>query len=146
MHAARQTGIEAPHRAHDVNALELLRTIFFEDRSVLHRVFIRSRSAVNVAWIRVPGGRRIGMVVGDLALANHYVMREHASNRLVEAATNGFFRNLEIGPGSCSTGVQLLQCPLSEIESRRSRVDLEISPGTVALDGVAPLWNLPFKL
>src|SRR6202140_1062017 len=98
MHAARQTRIKAPHRAHDVNALELLRPVFFEDGSVLHRILVRPRSAINISWIRVPGCRGIGMVVGDLALADHHVMRENAAYRFVEAATKGPLRNLEILP------------------------------------------------
>src|ERR1700730_17602368 len=146
MHAARQTRIKASHRAHDVNALEFLRPVFFEDGSVLYRILVRPRSAVNVAWIRVPGCRRVGMVVCDLALADHRVMREHAAYRLVEAATNGLLRNLESGPGSCSTGVQFLQRPLRKTESRRSRINLEVSTGSIALDRVAPLGNLPFEL
>src|ERR1700730_6607297 len=145
MHAARQTRIKAPHRPHDVNALEFLRPVFFEDGSVLYRILVRPRSAINIAWIRVPGCRRIGMIVGDLALADHDVMREHAAYRLVEAATNGFFRNLEISPSPCSTGVQLLQRPLRKIESRGSRINLEVRAGSIALDRIAPLGNLPFK-
>src|ERR1700686_2890399 len=146
MHAARQTRIKASHRAHDVNALEFLRPVFFEDGSVLYRILVRPRSAVNVAWIRVPGCRRIGMVVGDLALADHHVMREHAAYRFVEAATNGLLRNLEISPSPCPTGMQFLQRPLRKIKSRGSRINLEVSTGAIALDRIAPLGNLPFKL
>src|ERR1700682_6295090 len=80
VHAARQTRIKTPHRAHDINSLELVRTVFLKDRSVLHRVLIWTRSAVNVAWIGIPGGRRIRVVVGDLAFFDHHVMREHATN------------------------------------------------------------------
>ena len=72
--AAGQTGIEAAHRAHDIDALEFVRTVLLKDRRVLHRVFVRSRRAVNIARIRVPRRRRIRMVVGDLAVANDHVM------------------------------------------------------------------------
>src|ERR1700741_3829628 len=109
MHAARQTRIKASHRAHDVNALEFLGAVLLENWSVLHCVLVRPRSTINVAWIRVPRRRRVGMVVGDLALADHHVMGQHAAYRLVEAATNGLLRNLEISPSPCPTCVQLLQ-------------------------------------
>src|ERR1700730_18413093 len=62
VHAARQTRIEAPHRAHDINSLELVRTVLLKDRGVLHRVLVWTRSAVDVARIGIPGGRRIGVV------------------------------------------------------------------------------------
>src|SRR5271165_1664612 len=86
VHAARQTRIKAPYRAHDIDSLELVRPVFFKDRSVLHRILVRARSAINVARIGIPGGRRIGMVVGDLTIFDHHMVREHAANRLVEAA------------------------------------------------------------
>src|SRR6185312_1664941 len=37
VHAARQTRIETSYRAHDIDSLELVRAVFFEDRSILHR-------------------------------------------------------------------------------------------------------------
>src|ERR1700683_1103812 len=146
MHAARQTRIEAPYSAHDVNALELLGAIFLKDRSVLYSILIRSRRSVDIPRIRVPGCGRIGMVISDFAFANHHVVREHTSYGLVEAATDSLLGNLEVGPGSGPAGVQLLQRPLSKIESRRRCVDLEVSSGAITLDGIAPLRNLPFKL
>src|SRR5579859_5841254 len=146
MHAARQTRIETPHRAHDVNALEFLRAVLFEDRSILHGILIRSWSAVNIPRIRVPGRRRIGMIIRNLALADYDVMREYAANCLVEAATNGFLRNFEVRPGFSSAGVEFFQRSLRKIESRRGRIGLEVCSGTVSLDSIAPLWNLPFKL
>src|SRR5580704_15132727 len=72
MHAARQTRVEATYRTHDIDSLELVRAVFLEDRGVLYRVLVRTRSAVNVARIGIPGGRRIWMVVGDLTLFDHY--------------------------------------------------------------------------
>ena len=47
------------------------------------------------------------MVICDLAVANHHVMRKHAADRLVEAATDRLFRNLEVGPGLGSSRMQL---------------------------------------
>src|SRR6266404_2393169 len=49
MYAARQTRVEASYRAHDIDSLEFVRTVFFKDRRVLHRVLVRPRSAVDVA-------------------------------------------------------------------------------------------------
>src|ERR1700739_2114925 len=62
--AARQAGVETPDRTHDVYALEFVRAIFFKDRRVLHRVLVRPGRSVNVARVRVPRGRRIGMIIG----------------------------------------------------------------------------------
>ena len=50
VHAARQAGIETANRAHDVDALELVGAIFFEDRRVLNRVFVWSRRSVDIPW------------------------------------------------------------------------------------------------
>src|SRR3954471_8741862 len=73
--AAGQAGIEAAHCAHDVDALELVWPILFEDWRVLHRILIRTRSAIDVARIGIPGRRRIGMIVGDLVILDDDVMR-----------------------------------------------------------------------
>src|SRR5580704_7749103 len=98
MHPARQARIETAHRAHDIDPLKFIRAVLLEDWGVLHRVFVRSRRAVNVAWIRIPGRRRIRMVVGDFALFDHDMVREHTANRFVEAAANGLLRHFEIRP------------------------------------------------
>ena len=95
--AARQAGIEAAHRAHDVDPLEVVRAVLLEDRRVLHRVFVGAGHAVAVAGTGVPAGRRIGMIVGDLAVADHDVMRQHAAHRLVESAADGVLRHLVFG-------------------------------------------------
>src|ERR1700728_2075064 len=47
--AAGQARVEAADRAHDVDALEVLRRVLLEDRRVLHRVLVRARRAVAVA-------------------------------------------------------------------------------------------------
>ena len=120
MHAARQTRIEAAYRAHDVDSLELVRAVLLEDRSVLHRIFVRTRSAIDVARIGIPGRRRIGMVVGDLAVFDHHVMRQHAADRFVEAAADGFVRDLEIGPGLGVSGMQLRQRLLHEMQAAQA--------------------------
>src|SRR5450432_2901714 len=58
VHAARQTRVKTPYRAHYIDSLELVRAIFLEDRRVLHRVFVRTRSAIDVPRIGIPGSRR----------------------------------------------------------------------------------------
>ena len=118
VYAARQARIKAAHRAHDVDALEFVRPVLFEDRRILHRIFVRTRRSVDVARIGVPRRRRIRMIVRDLAVANHHVVREHAANRFVEAAADGVFRNFEVGPRLGPAGVQLRQCLLREIQRR----------------------------
>src|ERR1700686_2305803 len=66
VHTARQTGIEAAHGAHDVDALEGVGSVLLEDRRVLYRVFVGAGGAVHVARRRVPWRRRVGVVVRDL--------------------------------------------------------------------------------
>ncbi len=74
------------------------------------------------------------------------MVREHAAHRLVEAAADRLVGHLELGPGLGPAGVQLLQRLLDEVERRRRRVGLEVGPRPVALDGVAPLGDLPLEL
>ena len=57
------------------------------------------------------------MIVGDLAVANHHVMRQHAAHRFVESAANRFLRNLEVVPGLGSAGVQFRQRLFGEMQS-----------------------------
>ena len=106
VNAARQTRIEAAHGSHYIDPFEFIGTVFFEDWSVLHRVLVRSGSAINIAWIGIPGCWRIRMIVRDLTFFDDDVMRKYAAHCLVEAATNGFFRHFEIRPGLGVTGVQ----------------------------------------
>jgi hypothetical protein len=86
------------------------------------------------------------MVIGDLAVADDHVMREHAAHRFVEAAADGFLRHLEVVPGLGAAGVQFRQRLLDKMQRGRRRIGLEVSAGAVALDGVAPLGNLPLEL
>src|SRR5579875_3091873 len=98
MDAAGKAGIETPHRSHDIDALEILRAILFEDRRVLNGVFIRSGRAVAVARAAVPRRWRIGMVVGYLAVTDHDVMRQNAAYGLVEPAADRVIGHFEIRP------------------------------------------------
>src|SRR3984885_114919 len=110
MYAAGQTGIEAANRAHDIDALEILWAIVFENGCVLHRVLIRAGSSIHIARIRVPWCRRVRMVIRDLAFADDHMMREHPTHRLVEPAADGLLGNLEVTPGGSAAGVQLPEC------------------------------------
>src|SRR5438309_5438750 len=96
VHAAREARIETAYRAHDVDAFEVGGPVLFEDRRTHHRVFIWSAGAETISRTPIPRRRRIGMVVGDLAIANHHVMRQHAPHCFVEAAADRFVRNLEL--------------------------------------------------
>src|SRR5271170_6198134 len=128
VHAARQTRIEAAYGAHDVDALEFVRPILFEDRRVLHRILVRARGSVNIARIGVPGRGRIRMIVCDFAVANYDVVREYSAHRFVEAAGNRVVRNFEVVPGFRPPGVQFRESLLGEIKRAASRVTLEVSP------------------
>ena len=146
VHAAGQARIEAANGAHDIDSLEFVGAIFLEDRRVLHRILIRSRSAVAIARIGIPGSWRIGVIVGDLVILDHHVMRQDAAHRFVEAAADRFFGNLEVVPGPGAAGVQLCQRLLGKIECGGSGVRLEVSASAIALNGIAPLGNLPLEL
>src|SRR5271154_3596481 len=146
VHAARQAGVEAAHRTHDIYALEFFRTILFEDRRVLHRIFVGTGGAIDVTRIGIPRSWRIGMVIGDFALTNYDVMGEYAPHRFVETAADGFFRHLEIRPGFGMAGMELFHRFLGEVQSAGCGVGLEVGASPVAFDGVAPLWNLPLEL
>ena len=61
------------------------------------------------------------MIVGDLAVANDDVMRQHAAHRFVEAAADGFLGHLEVGPGLGAAGVQFCQRLLDEVAARQRR-------------------------
>ncbi len=65
VHTAGQAWIEASDGPHNINAFEVLRTVFLEDRRVLYCVFIRAGRAEAVARVCVPGGWRIRVIVGD---------------------------------------------------------------------------------
>src|ERR1700719_1840225 len=99
VHTTRQARVEAPDRSHDVDAFEFVGTVILKDRRVLHRIFIRSGRSVNIAWICVPRGRWIRMVICNFAVTNNYVMREHSANRFVEATSYGVLWHFEVRPG-----------------------------------------------
>ena len=117
VHAARQAWIEAANRTHDVDSLEFVRPVFLEDRRVLHRVFVGAWRAIRIARIGVPRRRRIGMIIGDLVLANHHVMRQDAAHRFVESASNRLFGNLEVVPGAACGRRAARPAPVRRSES-----------------------------
>src|ERR1700682_4425067 len=107
MHTAWQTWVKAAHGAHDVDALELVWAILLEDGRVLHRIFIRSGSAIHVAHAAGPGSGRIGMVVSDLATLDNHVMRKRPAHGLVETATDGIPWYREVVPCLGVAGLNL---------------------------------------
>src|ERR1044072_3308735 len=136
MHTTRQTGVETPYGAHNVYTFEVIRTVLFKDRGPLYSVFIRPRGAVDVARVGVPGGRRIRMIIGNLAIAYDDVMRQHAAHRFMESATNCFIGYFEFSPGVGSSGMQFGNGLFGKIERAGGRIGLEISTGAVTRDGV----------
>src|SRR5260370_2901462 len=99
MYTARQAGIEAPYRAHDIDALEFVRSVLFEDWCILHRVLVRTWRAIDVARARVPRRGRIRMIIGNLTIADHHMMRQHAADSFIESPADGLAGNFEIRPG-----------------------------------------------
>src|SRR5271165_3421437 len=145
MDAARQAGIKASHRAHDVDAFKILGPVLLKNRRVLHCVLVWSGSPIDVAWVGIPTSRRVGMVVCNLAVSNYQVMREHASHGLVETAPDSLFRHGKWSERLCPSGVQFRHRPLDEIEGGSCSVSLEVGASAVAFDGIAPLGDLPLK-
>src|SRR5712671_2652640 len=146
MHPAWQAGVETSYCTHDVYALELVWAILFENWRILHRILVRPGRSVNVARIGIPRRRRIWMIVRDLAVADHYVMRQHAANRFVEAAADCILWHGEFRPRSSPSRVQFSQRLLHKVKCHRGRVNLEVGPSAIPLNGIAPLWNFPFEL
>src|ERR1700731_461834 len=124
VHSARQAWVKAANCTHDIDALKVGWSVFFENRRVLDRVFVRPRSAVDIARIGVPASRGIRMVVGHFTAPDHEMMREYSSDRLMETASNRFIRNLEGGEGVSSASVQLFHRLFDKIWSGRCRISL----------------------
>src|ERR1041384_8729817 len=98
MDAAGKTRIKASHRAHNIDALEFVGPVFFEDGRILHGVLIRPRRPVDVPRAGIPRCWRIGMIVGYLSVANDEVMRQHTAHGLVETAADCVLRHGEWRP------------------------------------------------
>src|SRR5262249_37668981 len=120
-------------------------SVLLKNRRVLHRVFVRSRRSIDVTRVGVPRRWCIGMIVGDLAVSNHHVMRKHAPHRLGKATADGVLGYLERLPRLGVPGSLLLQRLLDEMQRPTRGVRLKISARPITLDGIAPLWDLPFK-
>src|SRR6476661_8992479 len=93
-----ETGIETSHRAHNINALEVFRPVFFEQWRVLNGVLVRSRCTVYISRAGIPGSWRIRMIVRYFPIAYDNVMRKHSPHGFVEPAANAFVRYLEVRP------------------------------------------------
>ena len=145
MHTAGQAWVEAADSAHNVDALEILRTVLFENRAALHGVLVGPRCPIYVPRAGIPGRRRIWMIVGDLAASDNQMMRQHAAHRLMEAAADGLIRYFEIRPGGCSACLHLGQRLLDKIIGRSRAVSLKIGARAVTLDRIAEFRDLPFE-
>ena len=109
------------------------------------RVLVGARGAVRVGRRPVPRRRRVGVVVGDLAVPDHQVVREYPANRLVEAAADRLVGHLELLEDLGLSRAHELQRPVQEVERHRRRVGDEVDAGPVALDGVGPLRHVPHR-
>src|ERR1700720_2475926 len=64
----------------------------------------------------------------------------------METATDGTLGNFEVRPRLRPTGMQFFKRLFHEMQGSSRRVRLEVSPGSVAFNGIAPLRNLPLEL
>src|SRR5215468_9504251 len=71
MHSARKTWVKASNRPHDIDAFEVVRSVFFEDRCVFYSVFVRTRSSVFTSYVPTPG-------IHSLTLHDALPTRPHA--------------------------------------------------------------------
>src|SRR5262249_52046074 len=86
---AGHTGIEAPNRAQDVNALVRLRAgELLQNRRIEHRFLVWAGVAPRIFWAGVPGGRRQDLVVAQRAVVDRRVMREIAAPSAPEAGAD----------------------------------------------------------
>src|SRR5712691_8264879 len=83
VNATWQAGVKAAYCSHNVDTLEVVRAVLFEDRCVLYSILVGTGCAIDVTYAAIPGRRRIGMVVGDLPVLNDHVMGKHAAHGLV---------------------------------------------------------------
>src|SRR5262249_50475529 len=111
---------------HDVDTFEFVRTVFFEDRRILHGIFVRPRSAVDIPGTRIPGCWRIRVIVLDLAFLDYDVMGKHSTYGLVESATDRFVRHFKLGPCFVAAGTYFVQCPFAKVQCSRSCISLEV--------------------
>src|SRR5262249_53868896 len=95
MYTAWQARVETAYGPHDVDTFEFVRTVFFEDRRILHGIFVRPRSAVDIPGTRILGCWRIRVIVLDLAFLDYHVMGKHSTYGLVESATDRFVRHFK---------------------------------------------------
>src|SRR2546423_14920240 len=136
VHAARETRIEAPDRAHDIDALERVAAVLLEDWHVLNRVLVRARRAIDIPRARVPRRRRVRVVVGNPAIADDQMMRQHAADRFRESAPDAFFRHLEGLPGLGMSETDRLESLVDEINPTGRRIGLEIAARAIPFDGI----------
>src|SRR5260370_25125450 len=145
VNTARQARVKTADRPHHVDSLEVLRPVLFKDRLPLDGVLVRPWRSVVIARTGVPRGWRIGMIVCDLPVANDHMMREYAANRLSEAATDGFLRDVKLVPGLGPSGAHFRETFLQKVERARRGISLEIGARAIALERVRPLRNLPLQ-
>src|SRR5215211_7163804 len=79
------------------------------------------------------------MIVGDLAVPDHQVVREHPAYRLVEAAADGLVRHLELLEDLGISRAHELESLLHEVDRLRCGVGYEVGPRPAPFQGVGPL-------
>ena len=85
------------------------------------------------------------MVVRDLPVADHHVMREYSAHGLGEPAADRFVGYRERFPRTRSAGIELLERLVEEVQRRSRAVGLEVGPRPIAFQRVRPLRNLPLE-
>src|SRR5918995_1979247 len=86
------------------------------------------------------------MIVGDLTVPDHHVVREHPPYRLVEAAADSLVRYLELLEDLGISRAYELECLLHEVDGLRRGVGYEVGPRPASLEGIGPLLRyLPLK-
>src|SRR3954465_11051562 len=144
--SAGQARVEAAHRAHNVDAPEVVGAVLLEDRGARDRVLVWPGRPVIVGGRPVPRRGWVWVVVSDLAVPDHQVMRENPAYRLVKAAADRLVRHFELLEGLGLSRPHELEGLLQEVERRSRRVGYEVDPGPISLYGVGPLRDVPLEL
>src|SRR5947209_5257914 len=98
MNTAWQTSVKAADCSHDIDALEVLWTVLFEDWCVLHGILVGNWCTIDVSYAAIPRRRGIGMVVSDLAVLDDHVMGKYTAHSFMEATANSLLWHRELAP------------------------------------------------
>ena len=139
-------GSKRPHRAHDVDAAEVVLPVLLEDRLPMHRVLVRaracrrSRSGCRSTASAGTGGSWRSCRRGSPGGARARRAPPRGSRSRSPRRGRRSPRTPSCGPARIS-----LERLVEEVQRHAGRVGDEVDPRAVALDRVRPLRDLPLE-